>query len=730
MISLIASLRCGKPGPVARAKENSLKTIKRIAARWGLAPARTHAPTLVLLLTAATCTGTLLGQAESQPEPLHLMPLPASVQRGEGSLAVGELFSAGFSGSHDARLEAALDRLLVRLDQQCGAIRRSQYDATPDRSPILNLQVAGPGETVQGVDEDESYHLNVTPSQINLTAATDVGAMRGMETLLQLVTMREGSCRVPVVKVDDRPRFRWRGLMLDVIRHFEPVDEIERTLDGMEIAKLNVFHWHLSDDQAFRAESRKFPLLTGRASGGLFYTQDQMREVVAYARARGIRVVPEFDMPGHSSSTALAYPEYGSGEDLKQLPIVYGSPRAELDPTNEKTYRFIDEFVKEMGAIFPDAYFHIGGDETEGKSWLANPRIQAFMDRKGFKTTADLQAYFNQRLLKILSKNGKKMVGWDEILNPALPRDILVQSWRGVDSLSQGATEGYTGILSAPYYLDAEKTSAQMFLADPIPSSTKLTPDQQKLILGGEVCMWAEQINPHTIDSRIWPRTMAIAERFWSPASDRDVPNMYRRLRFASLELEDVGLRHISGPERIRRNLAAALHPEALDVMASVMEPVSFGDREYTQHTDQLTALDRFVDAVVPDPPARQEIARQVDAIVGHRRGAAAAEMALRRRFEAWQAATPVMEAWARRSGRLSDVGVRSQQLEQLGTVGLEALAYMDARATPPPNWQDDALQVISNAQRPSALVRFVFLADLKQLIRRAAGSAIPDSGM
>ncbi len=595
----------------------------------------------LLLAGAVACAGPLWSQQtpEKSPEQLHLMPLPASVQMGQGALTLDAHFSAGFSGSHDARLDAALDRFLARLDRQCGGIRRLQYNATSGGTPMLSLQVAGPGEVIQGVDEDESYHLNVTSSQATLTAATDVGAIRALETLLQLVAMQDGACHVPAVKIDDAPRFQWRGYMVDVIRHFEPVDEIKRTIDGMEVAKLNVFHWHLSDDQAFRAESKKFPRLTENASGGLFYTQDQMRDVVAYARARGIRVVPEFDMPGHSSSTALAYPEYGSGEDLKQLPIVYRMPRAELDPSNEKTYKFIDELVGEMGGIFPDAYLHIGGDETEGKSWLANPRIKAFMDKKGFKTTDDLQAYFNQRLLKILSKHGKKMGGWDEILNPQLPKDIMVQSWRGVESLSSGAAQGYTGILSAPYYLDAQKTSEQMFLADPVPTDTTLTPDQQKLILGGEVCMWAEQINPETIDSRVWPRTIAIAERFWSPQSDRNVADMYRRLGYASLELEDVGLNHISGPQKLRRNLFASAHPAALDLMASVMEPVSFGEREDTQHTDGLTSLNRLVDAVVPDPPARQAIARDVDSIVNPAPGCdpAAAKMRLGGQFQAWE---------------------------------------------------------------------------------------------
>lgn len=698
------------------------------------APARRNMG--LLLSGVAVCAAAAFGQATPVNPPtqarLHVMPLPSSLQMGSGSLVLDGHFRAAFLGGHDARLDAALDRFLFRLDRECGNIRRAQHDAAPDAAAVLAVQVAGPGEEVQGVDENESYQLRVTSSQAKLTAATDVGAMHGFETLLQLVSMQDGACHLPAVTMDDAPRFAWRGLMLDVIRHYEPVDEIERTLDGMAVAKLNVFHWHLSDDQAFRAESKKFPRLTEYASGGLFYTQQQMREVVAYARARGIRVVPEFDMPGHSSSTVFAYPKYGSGENLTALPIVYRSPRAELDPANKQTYKFIDAFVKEMSAIFPDQYFHIGGDETVGKGWRANPRIQAFMAKKGFKNKTDLQAYFNQRLLKILTKHHKKMVGWDEILNPDLPRDIMVQSWRGVASLSQGAMQGYTGILSAPYYLDAQKTSAEMFLADPVPADTTLTPDQQKLILGGEACMWAEQIDPETIDSRIWPRTMAIAERFWSPQSDRDVPDMYRRLRFASLELEDVGLNHITGPERLRRNLFGAAHPWALDTLAAVIEPVSFGVREDTQHTDQLTALDRLVDAVVADPPARERIAREVDAVVKRDPGSnpAAAEMRLRRLFTAWEQAGPILEASAQRSSRLSDVAVRARELNDLGRIGLEALALFDSHTPPPAGWREGALHTIADAQQPAALVRFVFLPALEELVNAAApaGGANPNA--
>ena len=679
----------------------------------------------VKFISLASCAGLLAGVsafAQASNSSLHLMPLPRSVQLGQGELVLNQ-FSIATPGSHDARLDAAINRFVMRLDRQCGGIRRSM--TMPMASvAALTIRVAGPGEEVQSVDEDETYKLEVRQGAAELTAATDLGAMHGLETFLQLVEMRNGACRLPAVSIDDAPRFKWRGLHLDVSRHFQTVDVIERTLDGMAVAKLNVFHWHLSDDQGFRAESKKFPRFTEAASDGLFYTQEQMRGVVAYARARGIRVVPEFDMPGHTSSWLVAYPELGA-EEIKSMPITFGIPQAELDPSNEKTFKFLDEFIGEMAAIFPDAYFHIGGDETKGKGWLENPRIAEFMKKKGYDTPEKLQNYFNTRLLPILSKHGKKMMGWDEILNPALPKDILVQSWRGEASLSAGAAQGYVGILSAPYYLDAQKTAETMYLADPIPADTKLTPDQQKLILGGEVCMWGEQIDPETVDSRVWPRTLAIAERFWSPQADRDVSDMYRRLRIDSLELEDVGLKHIIGPKTLRRNLAGRENPEALEVMAAVVEPATFPQRYQAQHTDRLTSLDRMVDALAPDPPARQEIAREVDAVLGADAGARqASAMKLRRRFEQWQEAAPEIEAMATQSARLSDQADRARQLNELGAAGLEALAFLQAHEAAPAGWLDARHAALADAEKPSGLVRFVFLPDMKRLLDAAGAPA------
>jgi hexosaminidase len=701
------------------------------------------------LITAASIAA---AQAPSSPlSSLALMPLPSSITRGEGAFTVTpagggpSTFTYNYGQTHDPRLEATVRRALIRLGRTCGGeVLRSTIDHPTPTNASLLVNVTAPGEPVQTLDEDESYELRVTSEGATLTAATDLGAMHGLETLLQLATTQQGACVLPAVTIHDVPRFRWRGFMLDVSRHFEPVGAVERTLDGMAAAKLNVFHWHLSDDQGFRAESKKFPRLTEVASEGEFYTQDQLREVVAYARARGIRVVPEFDMPGHGSSWIMAYPDLAPGKPIKTLPVVYGMPTAVLDPTRKSTYKFINTLVDEMGRIFPDAYFHIGGDEVQGEAWLADPEIAAFMKKKGYDKPAKLQAYFNQQLEDILKKHDKKMVGWDEILDPALPKTILIQSWRGEASLSDGARQGYQGILSAPYYLDGQKSSAQMYLADPVATDTTLTPEQQKLILGGEVCMWAEQLNTETVDSRVWPRTMAVAERFWSPQNDRDVSDMYRRLRINSLKLEDVGLRHISGPETVRRNLLLTRDPEALDVLASVLEPVDFHARSGLQHTNGWTALDRLVDAVVADPPSRQQVAGEVEAIAanvtvpppadpklqldvsgdvpeGSIPSREAAFRRLRQRFLSWQAAETLLLEDVQQTPRLSDAGARAEQLGELAEVGLSSLAFLESHTAPPPGWQEKQMITLDAAAQPAALVRFTVLYSMRKLVLAAA---------
>ena len=300
--------------------------------------------------------------------------------------------------------------------------------------------------------EDESYTLEINSTKINLTAATDLGAAHGLKTLLQFLQKDARGFYFRGAKINDAPRFPWRGLLIDVARHFIPVPVLKRNIDAMAAAKLNVLHWHLSDDQAFRVESKALPKLHQTGSGGQFYSQQQVKEVIKYAAAKGIRVIPEFDMPAHATAMIAAYPELASNDSTYGLPERWGILNVSIDPTKESTYQLLEKFFVEMTALFPDEYFHIGGDENDGRQWKRSPRIQQFMSENGLKDVHALQLYFNKRIAKLLAANGKKMVGWDEILNPDLPKTAVIQSWRGNKSLVKAAQQGHQVILSNGYY--------------------------------------------------------------------------------------------------------------------------------------------------------------------------------------------------------------------------------------------------------------------------------------
>jgi hexosaminidase len=684
---------------------------------------------IALFCVASSCAA--LSSAEGRATPLPraasgfvntLMPQPSHLSTQEGRLALTSSFAAITEHYRDARLDSAMARFLNRLKTQTGiSIPTSPPDANPP--PGLVVSVDGAGETIQSVDEDESYSLEVTPSGARLHAATVVGAIRGLETLQQLVQSDATGYFVPAVSIRDTPRFSWRGLMIDCGRHFMPVDVIKRSLDGMAAVKLNVFHWHLSEDQGFRIESRAFPKLAELGSDGLFYTQEQAREIVTYARDRGIRVVPEFDIPGHSSAWFVGYPELASGPGPFHIEREFGVFDPVMDPTRESTYKFLDTFIGEMAAIFPDTFMHIGGDENNGVEWKANPRIQAFMREHKLPDTAALQNYFNQRLLKILEKHGKHMIGWDEILTPDLPKDIVVQSWRGFDSLATGARNGYSSILSAGYYLNLMSTAAVHYMVDPLPASSGLTPEQQARILGGEACMWTEQTSPQDIDSRIWPRAAAIAERFWAPRDVDNVDDMYRRLDVESLRLEALGLQHISERAVSLRQLAGSERIGPLEILASVLEPVTFDDRAHLQHPNQLTPLNQLVDAIPADPPSRHNFELLMRAYLQDPATRFKEETELTTNFKAWIAAEPDILQVMAGSPRLARAESRAQQLIELGTVGLEAVSYLSSGLPAPAGWKAPRMAVLDDAEKPQALVRFTVIKPLRDLV-----DAVPEA--
>jgi hexosaminidase len=651
-----------------------------------------------------------------------LMPQPANLSAQEGQLRLTASFVAITDHYRDARLDAAVARSLVRIQTRAG-ISISTSPSPAGASGVLVISVDGPRESIQAVDEDESYSLEVASSGAHLHAATVVGAMHGLETLQQLVQPDATGYFFPAVSIHDMPRFRWRGLMIDCGRHFMPVEVIKRTLDGMAAVKLNVFHWHLSEDQGFRMESRVFPRLTGLGSDGLFYTQEQAREIVSYARDRGIRVVPEFDMPGHTSAWFAGYPDLASAPGPFHIEREFGVFDPVMDPTRESTYKFLDTFIAEMAAIFPDHFMHIGGDENNGVEWKANPRIQTFMREHNLQDTAALQNYFNQRLLKILEKHGKHMIGWDEILTPDLPKDIVVQSWRGFDSLAAGAKNGYNSILSAGYYLNLMSPAATHYAVDPLPQANDLSPEQQARILGGEACMWMEQTTPRDIDSRIWPRAAAIAERFWSPREVADVDDMYRRLATESLRLEALGLTHISQEAVSLRQLAGTEEIDPLHVLTSVLEPVTFNERAHMQHPNQLTPLNKLIDALPPDPPSRHNFELLVNAYLRDPATRLQERTELTDEFKTWIAAEPGIMRLMADSLILAEAQLRAEQLTKLGAVGMEAISYLSSGLPAAAGWKAQQFVLLDEAEKPQALVRFTVIKPLRDLV-----NAIPES--
>ncbi len=632
----------------------------------------------IRLVILAMVIGTLTMHAQAQST-VSLMPLPAKMQVGSGVLKIDEKFAIGFSGYREARLDRAAERSVIQLGRETGLVfvNRGPVEAA---NATLIVTTDHESKPVQELGEDESYQLEVTPSAARLHAANPLGVLRGFQTFLQLVSVTEGGFVLPVITIQDQPRFVWRGLMIDSGRHFTPLDVIRRNLDGMEAVKMNVFHWHISEDQGFRVESHKYPKLQELSSDGLYYTQMEIRDLIAYARDRGIRVVPEFDMPGHSTSWFVAHPEIASGNGPYQIERKWGVFDPAMNPTDEKTYKFLNELIGEMSKLFPDQFFHIGGDEVNGKEWDANPKIQAYLKAHQLKNNEALQAYFSGRVQELVVKHGKIPIGWDEILVPGVPKSIVIQSWRGADSLAAAAKQGYRGILSNGYYLDLGWTAARHYAVDPMGGAAgSLSPAEQLNILGGESCMWSEYVSGENIDSRIWPRNAAIAERFWSPEDVRDPVSMYARLGVESQRLEWLGLTHrISQRKMLQRMAGPASVDEfaALTLLAQTMEPVKDYSREenVTVEPTSQTPLNRLVDAV----DLESQVSRTFSVEVGEYLASSCKDSdkaaTIRKQLALWAANDAPLKPLAERSYLVREAEPASQALSQAAQIGLEAI--------------------------------------------------------
>ncbi|WP_245652675.1 beta-N-acetylhexosaminidase [Novosphingobium capsulatum] len=553
------------------------------------------------------------------PSALPLVPWPAQVVPGKGALVLANGATLAVPPG-DTAAKAAATLLAARLSAQHG----------------LSLRVVeGDKGTVRfvrgGKAGDEAYALAVSASGAVITASGDHGLLYGAMSLEQLagVPGKGGAAvRVPALAVTDAPRFAWRGLMIDTARHFQPIASIRAVIDGMVAVKLNVLHLHLTDDQGWRFEVKKYPRLTqvgawrtqpdtgqgpdadkGARSGG-FYTQAELRDLVAYAAARGITVVPEIDLPGHAQALVAAYPELGV---LGGTPPVSGDwgVNPYLFNPGPQGMAFVKDVLDELMAVFPSTFIHLGGDEAVKDQWERAPQVQAQMRALGIKTENGLQSWMIDQLGSYLAQHGRRLIGWDEILEGGLPPSASVMSWRGEAGAVDAANAGHDVVLSpAPnLYLDnlqsdrgdappgriAIQTLEAVYHYDPMPKGI----DAQKAahVLGAQANAWSEYIvTPWQMQHKIFPRIGALAESVWSnPAQAKDYPGFLARLdpqmrrwREAGLEVADSAL---AVDFKIAGTRSAALDAKRLTVALATQAP--YGTIRYTLDGKAPTARAR-----------------------------------------------------------------------------------------------------------------------------------------
>ncbi|HEX7154362.1 MAG TPA: beta-N-acetylhexosaminidase [Thermoanaerobaculia bacterium] len=479
--------------------------------------------------------------------PLPVVPTPAEWQAQDGSFRVSSatVISAGAKADWTARYFADL---VAKTPGVTLPVKRATK-TPPAGSISFDLDA-----TASRVPSDEGYELHVSPERITVSARHARGLLYGAVTLWQLLTV---SLDVPAGHLRDAPRFAWRGLMLDSARHYQSPEFIERFIDTMALHKLNTLHWHLTDDQAWRLEIKKYPKLAevggwrvpagaGKQPriGGI-YTQATVRRLVAYAAQRGITIVPEIDMPGHASAAIVAYPRLASTDDPpRAVPSDWGVYR-NLYNVEESTFVFLENVLTEVLALFPSRYIHIGGDEAVKDQWRASARVQTRMRELGVENEAQLQSYFVRRIEKFLSARGRRLIGWDEILEGGIAPNATVMSWRGIEGAVTAARSGHDAVLSPSptLYFDNRQSAHQhtppgrgavialetVYAFDPLPPN--LTAEESRHILGLQGNLWTEHIRTEErVELMAWPRGAAVAEIGWSPRERRDYGDFVRRL--------------------------------------------------------------------------------------------------------------------------------------------------------------------------------------------------------
>jgi len=533
------------------------------------------------------------------PNELAIIPQPQKMEVLPGTFHLTAETKITFGGG-----EQEAQFLAAKLRQSTGfKLPVSPISTLPGKSEIMFLLASNLMDKLGS----EGYELSVTQQFVEIQAPTSAGLFYGVQTLLQLLPSEIFSTNVvanvdwqmPCVEIKDQPRFQWRGLMLDVSRHFYDKAEVERILDEMALHKLNTFHWHLTDDQGWRIEIKKYPKLTeigawrtasklkapkseSNDSGnahpdwatvadskfnsekryGGFYTQNDIREVVAYAAARHITIVPEIEMPGHAVAALAAYPQFGSDTNTYTTDAKAGVNAGIFDPGNPATFQFLDDVLTEVFQLFPGKYVHVGGDEVNAKvkvaTWGKSPQCQALMQREGLKDVNELQSWFTKQIEKFVSAHGKTLIGWTEIAEGGMPTNAAIMDWQGggLEAASAGrdVVMSPTKFVYLDYYQSTNHATEphaiggflpleKVYQFEPVPA--KLAPEFQSHILGGQCNLWTEYVVslPH-VEYMIWPRACALAEATWSPKDSRNYDDFMRRLQIHAKRLDELGVNY------------------------------------------------------------------------------------------------------------------------------------------------------------------------------------------
>ena len=577
-----------------------------------------------------------------------------SISKGEKSNYLKNLVEEKFSTAPGKRVE------FVNSDNNA--------DIVLLLNPIENNQIG-----------DEGYTLQVTSDKVTIHANKSPGLIYGLQTLFQLLPPQiesdkkedNVSWQVPQIEIVDYPRVGWRGLMLDVSRHFFTVDEVKKYIDNMVKYKFNMFHWHLTDDEGWRIEIKSLPKLTevgawrteqigwfgdfdqpdedAPKNYGGFYTQDEIRDVINYALERNIQIMPEIDVPGHSSAVLAAYPELAcfpeSGDHFVRTGATFldwntgGRPEAiyenTLNPANEKVYEFMDKVITEVAALFPFEYIHTGGDEAPYTFWEKSSDVKELMERENLNNMAEVQSYFGKRVEQIILSKNKKMMGWDEILEGGITPTTGLMSWRGVEYGIEASNSGHMVVMSPTNYVYIDYMQGdiateprvyaslrlnQTYKFDPIPEGAN-----ENYILGGQANLWTEQVyNIRQAEYMTWPRGFAVAESLWSPKENKDwdnfvakTENHFNRFDYAKIKYSPAIYDPIVTVTKDGEDYYVALDPEIKGLEIYTSFDASTPDNFYPKYTEpQLIPRDAGIMRIITyrdDKPIGRLMSIQVD---------------------------------------------------------------------------------------------------------------------